>query len=239
MEDEDRIDRKRASWRLMRRYAPLLLEVFLFGAAFAALFLLGSNRFRGPVLSFAWGTLVIGLTLLGAVVGFRREVARRWRKWRRPTRAAFAVGVAVLVVATPVAATLLLTQTVPVVTAAAILSTTCTSGANPLTANVSFYIVGVTSYIRFTCTVDGHGYQTKGGIVATPTFTLPTGPSQLWSYESSTAAGGVCSAGTGAWQMTSGSGHTFPSAVKDWDYCMVIPNTATVDIAQYTVAWDA
>lgn len=163
----------------------------------------------------------------------------KWRGLKTSTKILVVLVLALVLVAGPVAAVLLLTQTTPVVTAAAILSTTCVDGAHPLTANVSFYIVGVTTYIRFTCTLDTHGYQTKGGIVSTPTFTLPTGPSQLWSYESSTAAGGVCSAGTSAWQMTSGSAHTFPSAVKDWDYCMVIPNTASVDIAQFTVAWSA
>ncbi len=136
-------------------------------------------------------------------------------------------------------AVLLLTQTAPVVTAAAILSTTCTSGANPLTANVTFYIQGVQSYIRFTCTVDGQGYTSKGGIVSTPTFTLPAPFTQLWSFEKVTGAGTTCAAGTGAWQMTSGISHTFPSGTVTWDYCALIPNTATADSTQFTVAWSA
>jgi hypothetical protein len=138
-------------------------------------------------------------------------------------------------------ATLLLTQTVPVVTAQAVLSTTCIDGAHPLTANVSTFVSGATSYIRFTCTADSSvGYTTKGGIQSTPTFTLPNPPfSQLWSFAKSTSVGTTCAGGTSAWQMTSGSPHTFGAGTLTWDYCAVIPNTSSVDSTQFTVAWSA
>lgn len=225
---------KWAGWREERGIIAFILAVAgLLATVVASIVLFPyAGKVLMPIMLLVWAITTPSLVLLVVKVG---------RKWRTISRAqrVVAVAVALTLIASPAIATLLLTQTTPTVTAAAILSTSCTSGATPLTANVSFYLVGVTSYIRFTCTLDSHGYETKGGIVSTPTFTLPSGPSQLWSYESSTAAGGVCSAGTGAWQMTSGSAHTFPSAVKDWDYCMVIPNTATVDIAQYTVGWSA
>jgi len=137
-------------------------------------------------------------------------------------------------------AVLLLTQTVPVITAQALLSTTCVDAGNPLTANVTGYLSGVTAYIRFTCTTDGEGYTAKGAIEATPTFTLPNPPfSQLWSFRQSTSVGTTCADGTGAWQMTSASSHTFPSGETTWDYCAVIPNTSSIDSTSFTVAWSA
>ncbi len=165
----------------------------------------------------------------------------KWGKRRMSRRMAYVLStlLGVMLIFGAAIAVLLLTQTVPVVTSAAILSTTCIDGANPLTANVSFYIQGVTSYIRFTCTTDSHGYQTKGSIQSTPTFTLPSPFTQLWSFETSSATGTTCAAGTGAWQMTSGSPHTFPSGTTNWDYCAVIPNTATADSTLFTVAWSA
>lgn len=120
-----------------------------------------------------------------------------------------------------------------------IFSTTCVDVSHPLSANQSFYVLGQTTYIRLTCSADGNiGYTTSGAIVATPTFTLPAPFTQLWSLQSSTAAGTTCSAGTGAWQMSSGTAHTFPVAQTTWDYCAVIPNTATVDSTSFTVAWN-
>ena len=137
-------------------------------------------------------------------------------------------------------AVLLLTQTFPVVTAAKVSSVTCIDGAHPLTANSTFYISGVTTYIRFTCTTDSMAYSTQGGITSTPTFTLPAPFTELWSFRSTTSTGGTCSAGTGAWQMTSGSSHTFPSGGSiGWDYCALIPDTATADSTTFTVAWSA
>lgn len=167
-----------------------------------------------------------------------------WRPKRRMSRKmAYVVStiLGVMLIFGTAVAVLLLTQTAPVVTAAAILSTTCIDGANPLTANVTFYVQGVQSYIRFTCTVDSStGYSTKGGIVSTPTFTLPSPFTQLWSFRSTTTAGTTCAGGTGAWQMTSGSPHTFPGGAQiGWDYCALIPNTATVDSTTFTVAWSA
>jgi hypothetical protein len=119
------------------------------------------------------------------------------------------------------------------------LSQSCTSGPTPLTANKTGYIQGVTTYIRFTCTTDVKAYTTGGSIQATPTFTLPSPYTQLWSFQSSTATGTTCSGGTGAWQMTTGVQHTFPSGSTTWDYCAVIPNTATVDSTSFTVAWNS
>lgn len=143
-----------------------------------------------------------------------------------------------LIFGTAIAVTLL-TQTVPVVTAQSIISTTCIDGAHPLTLSPTGYIEGQTTYIRMTCTVDSKGYTAKGAIVGTPTFTLPSQITQLWSYTAGTLSG-ACSAATGAWQMTSGSPHTFPSGTTTWDYCGVIPNTATGDTpGTFTVVWSA
>lgn len=146
----------------------------------------------------------------------------------------------ILVIAGYVIAVLLLTQTVPVTTAASIVSTTCVDGSHPLTGNVSFYVQGKTTYVRFTCAADANvGYTTKGGIVATPTFSLPSPFTQLWSFQQSTAVGTTCAGGTGAWQMTSGSAHTFPGPQTTWDYCALIPNTGTGDSSSFAVAWSA
>jgi len=123
--------------------------------------------------------------------------------------------------------------------AGTLISTSCTSGASPLTMNVSYYFQGITNYRRLTCTTDGEAYTTSGSIAATPTFTLPSPFTQLWSFQSSTSTGTTCADGTGAWQMTSSSQHTFPSASTTWDYCTVIPNTATVDSTTFTVQWDS
>lgn len=120
-----------------------------------------------------------------------------------------------------------------------LISVSCTSGPTPLTANRTYYFQGVQDYIRFTCTADGKAYTTSGSIAATPTFTLPAPFTQLWSFTSSTSTGTTCAAGTSAWQMTSGSSHTFPSGTTYWDYCAVIPNTATADSTSFTVAWNS
>lgn len=137
-------------------------------------------------------------------------------------------------------AILLLTQTVPIVGAAIVASVSCTDGAHPLTANATIYIPGQVTYIRFTCTADSLAYSTKGGIISTPTFTLPAPFTELWSFRSTTTTGTTCAAGTGAWQMTTGSPHTFPSGASiGWDYCAKIPDTATADSTTFTVAWSA
>lgn len=119
-----------------------------------------------------------------------------------------------------------------------VFSTTCVDAGHPLAANQSFYLPGFTTYIRLTCTTDGVGYTSSGAIAATPSFTLPAPFTQLWSFQSSTATGTTCAGGTGAWQMTSGTAHTFPVATTTWDYCAVIPSTATVDSTSFTVAWN-
>lgn len=116
-------------------------------------------------------------------------------------------------------------------------STNCSGGS--LTASSTTYISGVTTYIRFTCTADTKAYTTSGSIAATPSFVLPAPFTQLWSYQSSTSPGTACSAGTGAWQMTSGSQHTFPSGSTTWDLCALIPSTATVDSTSFTVTWSS
>ncbi len=120
-----------------------------------------------------------------------------------------------------------------------LISVSCTSGPTPLTANVTYYIQGVANYVRLTCTVDGKAYTTSGSIAATPTFTLPAPFTQLWSFFSTTATGTTCAAGSGAWQMTSGAQHTFGAASQGWDYCAVIPSSATADSTSFTVAWSS
>lgn len=119
------------------------------------------------------------------------------------------------------------------------LSTSCTSGPTPLTANQTSYIQGVTTYVRLTCTADGKAYTTSGSVVAAPTFTLPAPFTQLWSFDAGTASGTTCAGGTNAWQMTSGASHTFPVGTTSWDYCAVIPSTATADSTTFTVAWNS
>ena len=168
-------------------------------------------------------------------------MAIRLRTVKRSVKyAILAIILSALIISGSVTAVLLLTQTFPVITAATLGSTSCTSGPTPLTANVSSYVSGVDSYIRFTCTADGRAYYTSGGIVATPTFSLPSPFTQLWSFRSTTSTGGTCSAGTQAWQMTSASPHTFPNGgTIGWDYCALIPSSATVDSTSFTVAWTA
>lgn len=133
----------------------------------------------------------------------------------------------------------LLVQVTPVVAAASITSVSCQNPTS-LTANVSSFLSGMSfvQYIRFTCTADSMAYKESGAIVTTPTFSLPTGVSQLWSYRSTTGTGGTCAVGTTAWQMTSGSPHTFPAGNNlGWDYCIVISASASADITAFTVTW--
>jgi len=164
----------------------------------------------------------------------------RWASWRKRYLKAFLSGGAVLAVAGIAIAILLLTQTFPAgVSAGNVYSTTCVDAGNPLTANLTSYIAGVETYIRFTCTTDSRAYTTQGGISATPTFSLPAPFTELWSFRSTTSTGTTCAAGTGAWQMTSASSHTFPSGgAIGWDYCALIPTSATADSTSFTVAWN-
>ena len=150
--------------------------------------------------------------------------------------AALGVLLSAILISGYVVAVLMLTQTFPVVAAANITST-CSSVGTPLTANQSA-VVGGSGYIRFTCTVDTRAYRATQALKGTPTFSLPSGYTQLWSFQSSTGAGTTCAGGAAAWQMTSGAQHTFPSGNSDWDYCAVFSNPSA-DLATFTVAWNA
>ncbi len=159
----------------------------------------------------------------------QRRILRHY--WMLEVFVAIVIGVGLSLAAT------LLTQVTPVVAAASLKSTSCPS-PTALTANKSYFVAGIYQQVRFTCTADGMAYSTSGGIVGTPTFTLPTGASALYSYRSTTTAGTNCTAGTGTWQMTSGGAHTFPSGgAIGWDYCIVIPASASADIASFNVVW--
>jgi len=120
-----------------------------------------------------------------------------------------------------------------------LISVSCVSSGTPLTMNSTVYVLGFVNYIRMSCTADGKAYTTAGSIAATPTFTLPAPFTELWSFLSSTATGTTCAGGSSAWQMTSGSQHTFPSGATNWDYCALIPSTATADSTSFTVAWNS
>lgn len=122
---------------------------------------------------------------------------------------------------------------------ATLISVSCTDSSHPLTMNRTWYVQGITNYVRLSCTADGSAYTTNNAIVATPTFTLPAPFTELWSFAATTATGTTCAGGTNAWQMTSGSAHTFPTASSTWDYCAVIPSTATADSTSFEVAWNA
>lgn len=145
---------------------------------------------------------------------------------------------AILIGGAGVYAVTVLTQVTPVVAKAILQSPHCPSPTQ-LNANQTYFVAGFTNMVRLTCTADGYAYQTQGGIVGTPTFSLPSGVTALWSYQSSTTAGAACSAGTGAWQMTSGSAHTFATGSVNWELCMVISNTANADISNMNIVWSA
>ena len=134
------------------------------------------------------------------------------------------------------AATTLFTQTFPAISATtAVLTSNCTT----LTSNVASIVTGSSGFVQFDCSGTSpfgttSAVATHGG-TATPQFTLPTGYTSLFLYNTVLGPQGCVVVAGNTAQLTSGSPSTFGSGTGD--YCANYSSAPGTGIGTFTLTW--